>query len=166
MRFGRLFLVVALLICGIEIIRLWGIVPGPQMAAHFNIQGEPDRFVSKMEFFWFQVQTLLIVLGVGILLQALISFVPAEMVNMPNREYWLAPERRNATMDRFGSFTAFMSGVMLLAVHAGFEFAAYANLASPIHFNAQGMMIVMVAVFIGIGIMLVQFMISFRIPPA
>jgi uncharacterized membrane protein len=163
MRFGRVFYIIVLLICAIETVRLWNIAPA-QMAAHFDVLGNPDRFVPKAEFFWFQVQTALVVIGVSILPQILFLFLPVSLINMPNREYWLAPERRAETVDRLSSCAALMFGIILLAVQAGFELSAYANLQTPIHFNFQWMLGFMTASFLVIGVMLFQLVISFRMP--
>lgn len=165
MRFGRIFYALVLLICAFEFMRLWNITPS-QMAAHFDIQGNPDRFVPKSEFFWYQIQTIIVVIVVSIPLQILFLVLPVNLINMPHREYWLAPERRAETVDRLSSFAAVLFGAILLTVQAGFELSAYANLQTPIHFNAQWMLAVMVIFFIVIGFALIQLMVSFRRPPS
>jgi uncharacterized membrane protein len=163
MRFGRAFYLFVILICVVEMVRLWNVSP-EQMAAHFDIQGNPDRFVPRLEFFGFQVQTLLIVLAVSILPQVLFLVLPVELINMPNRDYWFAPDRRTATLDRLSSFGAALFGCILLVIQVGFELAVYANLQTPIHFNAQTMVAVMAAGFVLIGLTLVQLVVSFRTP--
>jgi uncharacterized membrane protein len=163
MRYGRVFYVIVFLICIFEIVRLWNITPA-QMAAHFDIQGNPDRFVSKAEFFWYQIQTILVVVVVSLLPQILFLVVPVNLINMPNREYWLSSARRGETVGRLSSFAAMLFGVILLAIQAGFEISAYANLRTPILFDAQLMLMVMAMSFIMIGIMLFQLMLSFRPP--
>lgn len=163
MRFGRIFFIAVILFCLVETMRLWAISPD-QMAAHFNVQGNPDRFVSKPDFFWFQIQTVLIVIGASILPQLLFLFLPPNLINMPNREYWLAPERRAETLDRLSSFGAIVFGIILLAIHAVFEIAVSANLQKPILFNPQLMIPVMLGSLIAIGAMLVWLGISFRVP--
>ena len=163
MRFGKIFFVIVILACIFETWRLWGITP-EQMAAHFDIQGSPDRFVPKAEFFWFQIKTLLIVIGVSLPPQVLFLVMPVELINMPNRDYWLAPERRNDTVERLSSFGAMMFAIILLVVQIGFELAVSANLHTPILFNAQLMIPVMLVSFMVIGLMLFWLAISFRRP--
>jgi hypothetical protein len=99
MRIGRIFFIGVLLVCLFELAWLWSITP-ETMAAHFNIQGSPDRFVPKAEFFQFQVQTLLVVILVSLPFQFLFLVLPPGLINMPNREYWLASERRAGTLGR------------------------------------------------------------------
>ncbi|MBI2333544.1 MAG: DUF1648 domain-containing protein [Chloroflexi bacterium] len=162
MRFGRILFVIALLICIFEIARLWSISP-EQMAAHFNAQGLPDRFVSKAEFFWFQIQTLFIVVLVSLSVQGLFLFMPPGMINMPNREYWLAPERKEETLGRLSDFGSMLFAVILLVILMAFEISTYANLQSPILFNAGLMGMVMVSALVVIILMLIQLVLSFRL---
>ena len=163
MRFGRAFYIIVILICAFEIARLWNLAPA-QMAAHFNVQGIPDRFVSKADFFWFQIQIMLVVVVVSILPQILFLILPVNLINLPHREYWLASERRTETVNRLSTFAATMFGIILLAIQAGFELSAYANFQTPILFNAQWMLIVMIISIILIGLILFQLRVSFRLP--
>ena len=165
MRFGRIFYGIVILVCLLEMARLWNIAP-EQMAAHFNIQGDPDRFVPKAQFFWFEIQTFLIVILVSLPLQFLFLVLPPSLINMPNREYWLAPERRAETLGCLSSFGAMLFGVILLVIQAAFEISVYANLQTPIVFNAPLMTVIMVSSMILIGLMLVELALSFRLPTA
>ena len=165
MRFGRISFIIVLLICIFETVRLWEITPA-QLASHFDIQGNPDRFSTKEQFFGFQLQTMLVVIGLGVVTQILVLITPVEWVNikMPNRDYWLAPEHRDEVVDRMSSFVAMLFGIIILGIQAGFELAVSANLHQPIHFDAQAMLIVIAGLFVATLLMLVWLMISFRIP--
>jgi uncharacterized membrane protein len=163
MRFGRIVFVIVISICVFEAWRLWGLAPA-QMAAHFSLEGDPDRFVPRAEFFWYQIQTMLIVIGVSLLPQILFLILPPGLINLPNRQYWLAPERSVETLDRLSSFGAWMFSVILLAVQAAFELAVAANLQKPIRFDAGLMIPIMVVSFAIIGLLLVWLTISFRLP--
>ena len=165
MRFGRIFFIIVLLFCIFETVRLWNITPA-QMASHFDIQGEPDRFSSKAQFFSFELETMLVVIGLGVVTQILVLMTPVEWINikMPNREYWLAPEHRDEIMDRMSSFAAILFGIVALGVQAGFELAVSANLHQPIHFDAQAMFMVIAGLFVATPLMLVWLTISFHVP--
>ncbi|MGA7194704.1 MAG: DUF1648 domain-containing protein [Anaerolineales bacterium] len=165
MRFGRIFFVIILLVCIFETVRLWGIAPA-QVASHFDILGNPDHFTTKAQFFAFEIETMLVVIGLGVLTQVFVLITPVEWINMkmPNRDYWLAPEHRDEIMDRINSFVAILFGIVALGVQAGFELAVSANLHQPIHFDSQAMLIVIAGLFVATPVMLVWLMISFRIP--
>ena len=163
MRYARAFFVVVILLCVLETVRLWFLTPDV-MAAHFDVQGNPDRFVSKLAFFGFQTQTVLPVILLSIALQILPLILPVQWINMPNREYWFAPERRKDTLDRLSSFGAAMFAIILLVIQAGFELSISANLHEPIVFAAPIMISIMAASFISIFVLLFWFAMSFRLP--
>ena len=163
MRYARVFFVIVILLCGFETVRLWFVSPDV-MAAHFNVQGNPDRFVPKLDFFGFQAQTVLVVLGLCIVLQVLPLVLPVQWINMRNREYWFSPERREETVDHLSSFGAVLSALILLGIQAGFELAVSANLQKPIVFAAQLMVLVMIGIFVLSFMMLFWLGRSFRLP--
>jgi uncharacterized membrane protein len=165
MRFGRIFFILVLLICTVETMRLWYITPA-QMASHFNAQGDPDASTTKQQFFSFELQTMLVVIGLGVLTQVFVAITPVEWINLPNRAYWIAPERRKQTISLLGSFAALLFGFVLLTIQAGFELAVSANLHQPIHFDAESMIVVMGGFVVIAILMLVGLTISFRIPPS
>lgn len=69
-----------------------------RVATHFNASGVPDNWSSR------NMATLLMLglqLGFPTLMNALIPMIsrlPTSMFNLPHREYWLAPERREHTL--------------------------------------------------------------------
>ncbi len=163
MRYARVFFIIVILLCGFEAVRLWFLSP-EVMAAHFNVQGNPDRFVPKIVFFGYQAQTVLIVIALSLVMQVLPMILPVRWINMPNREYWYAPERREATVDRLSSFAAALFALILLGIQAGFELAVSANLQKPIAFAAQIMIPVMIGIFVLSFMLLFWLTGSFRFP--
>lgn len=71
----------------------------PTMAVHFNGAGQPDAWMDRVKFI--VIGTALcfilppfIVACVGVMPRVL----PVSMLQLPNRAYWLAPERREVTL--------------------------------------------------------------------
>ena len=67
--------------------------------SHFNAAGQPDAWTAKTTFL---LTNLIFVIGMAALFTGVTSLVkklPNAWINMPNKGYWLAPERRDATMD-------------------------------------------------------------------
>jgi uncharacterized membrane protein len=147
MRTSRLVFLFVILIMLLESVRLWLISPAT-MAAHFNVQGTPDRFVPKLDFFGFELQTVMIVIIIGLASQLLLVVLPLELINVPNRSYWLAPERREATREKVGSFVDVMFTAILVVIHMAFELAVSANLQTPIRFAAAYMIPMILSFFI------------------
>lgn len=69
------------------------------MASHFDGAGRPNGFQSRDSFFALSWAMLLLVVVLFAGLRLLFRRLPARMFNVPNREYWLAPERFDETVD-------------------------------------------------------------------
>lgn len=69
-----------------------------QVATHFNTRGEPDAWMSRHTHAAFQVGLILFIAAVFAGLARYIGRLPAHFINVPHREYWLAPERRAGSL--------------------------------------------------------------------
>jgi hypothetical protein len=100
MRWSPTVLIAACVAAGVaRAAAAWSRLP-PVMASHFSAAGTPDGAMPRGAFF----TTLAIACGAAVLLPALtprlLRHVPAGAINIPHRDYWLAPERRVATIAR------------------------------------------------------------------
>ena len=72
----------------------------PEMlASHFGLRGKPDGWMSKDGFIVFEVVLLLIIAFLKFGVPHLFKKIPAALVNIPNRHYWLAEERKQHTLE-------------------------------------------------------------------
>ncbi|MFM7320429.1 MAG: DUF1648 domain-containing protein [Armatimonadota bacterium] len=108
---------------------LWRARLPERVATHFDGSGVPNGWMGRDTAVWFGPGMALflglVFVGVGRLIHGL----PTEMVNLPDREYWLAPERREATLARIEAVLRWMGvlvGGFVLAVQ---ETSFRANLA-------------------------------------
>jgi uncharacterized membrane protein len=67
------------------------------VASHFNAAGEPDGWMSRGVFLGFLAGISLLYVALFLGAAALVRRAPAAVVSLPNKEYWLAPERAAAT---------------------------------------------------------------------
>jgi uncharacterized membrane protein len=67
------------------------------VACHFGADGLPNGWMAKPYYaaFTLGIGTFFVVIGLAV--PWLTRQLPAEMINLPNKEYWLTPERRAAT---------------------------------------------------------------------
>jgi uncharacterized membrane protein len=85
-----------------------------RVATHFGVDGKPNDWMSR------SASTglfLALQLGVPVFMLAMTSLaarMPASMVNIPNREYWLHPERRDATMAHMSLMMTWIAVLMAL----------------------------------------------------
>jgi len=111
-----------------------------RMASHFDAGGRVNGWQPREGFF------LLMVLVISS--SALISFFaprqiasrPNNRINLPNRDYWLAPERRERTMNFIAAMMGWFGCGVLFVLIAGTYLAMRANLAPGGGFNSQAML--------------------------
>jgi len=114
MRRMRLLLLGLVFVSLAEAARQWNSAPG-RVPSHFDAAGRPNAWSSRDEFFTLQVGVTLGLAALFIGIPWLLKATPASLINLPNKSYWLAPERREETIDRLASyFDVFASATVLL----------------------------------------------------
>jgi serine/threonine-protein kinase len=74
-----------------------------RMASHFDGAGQANGWSPKASFFGLEAFILVLMTACFAIMPALIEGLPPRLVNLPNKDYWLAPERRAATMASISS---------------------------------------------------------------
>lgn len=98
----------------------------PRVASHFGPGGQPDAWSSKEAF----VAGYAIVFGATALFLLLVGLVlprmPASWINLPNKEYWLAPSRRAAAVAALVGYYFWFAdatlGLLFACVDVAFRF--------------------------------------------
>lgn len=70
----------------------------PVVASHFVVGGAANGFVPRSSYLIF---TIVLLAGLPLLIALLSNastFLPVRFINLPNREYWLTPERQADTL--------------------------------------------------------------------
>ena len=104
------WLIVAAALIGsiLQAVFFWPHLPD-EVASHFNAVGQADGWMSKTAFV---AVTLLIQIGLATMMLGfgwLIKVLPTSMINIPNRECWLADERREQTLGESESLMAWIA---------------------------------------------------------
>lgn len=85
------------------------------VASHFNANGVADNWMPKESFLIFEAVIFVIVIGHFWFVPYLIEKMPDSLINLPNKQFWLAPERRAETFDIFRNYFRWFSvGVLFL----------------------------------------------------
>lgn len=84
------------------------------IASHFGAGGAADGWASKGSFAAVYLGTLLLTAGMFFVIVLLVPRLPASMVNLPNKDVWLAPEHRDATMASLTSSLLWMGNATVL----------------------------------------------------
>ena len=91
-----------------------------RVATHFDIAGRPNGWMSRDMATDFTLGVGLFLPALTISMMALTSRIPVSFVNIPNRDYWLAPERRRetgATLLRFGLWLSCLEVLLVTVMH-------------------------------------------------
>ncbi len=101
------------------------------VASHFGAAGQADGWMSREAFMAFMAALTLIIAAVFAVLPVLLMWLPVSLINLPNKDYWLAPPRRAQTMVAIGAFVldeGILTMALLLGMH---QLTIEANLRPP-----------------------------------
>ena len=90
------------------------------VASHFEAGGVANGFMPRRQYVGFMVFVVVLVPSLLFFVGRLASRLPVQFINLPNKQYWLAPERRAATLTSLGNFgvwAAYATLGLLCLVH-------------------------------------------------
>ena len=126
MRLSRVLLVLLLAAFGLRFGLQYADLP-PVVASHFGVDGRPNGFMSKQVFLLFGLLPVGIAALIGFVVPRATRALPVRLINLPNREYWLAPERRDAALEYLGTFLEWVSAGMVVFFLFVYELVFRAN---------------------------------------
>lgn len=134
----------------------------PMVATHFIAGGAANGFMPLAMYFGFTI-TVLVGLPLFIaLLSGSITLLPTRFINLPDREYWLAPERQADTLlylrkqgHRFGLLLI----LFLCFIH---WLVVVANAYNPPHFPESWFFIGLTLFLISLAFWVGRFIFYFR----
>jgi hypothetical protein len=102
------------------------------VASHFDAGGYPTAFVPRARYFHF---VLTLGIGAPLALVALLTAVYSRAADMklPNRDYWLAPERIGQTRDRLVAHGIWFGPLLISMVCFAHWLELKANRSLPAH---------------------------------
>jgi uncharacterized membrane protein len=98
------------------------------VASHFNGRGVPNGWQTKPAFFGVFVAVSVLAAVVGFAIPRIIAVIPVELVNLPNKRYWLAPEHLAETTEFMKIYFAWFGCAVFLIIILTFEYAIQSNL--------------------------------------
>ena len=98
------------------------------VASHFNASGVPNGWQTKPAFFGVFVGVSVLAVLVGFGIPRIISAMPLQLINLPNKRYWLAPEHQAETMAFMNVHFAWFGCAVFTVILVTFDFAVQANL--------------------------------------
>jgi uncharacterized membrane protein len=139
-------------------------LPDP-MASHFNASGAATAWMPKSGFFMLIVIVTLASAVPVFLVPRSMAKLSNDKINLPNKEYWLAPERRSETMQYLGIQMGWFGCALLALLLCGLYNAVAANFRPDHHFDSGSFYVVLGAFLAFIIVWLVRLLSYFaRVP--
>jgi len=98
------------------------------VASHFNGRGVPNGWQAKPAFFGLFAAVSVLIASIGFGIPRIIASVPPQLINLPNKQYWLAPEHVAETMAFLNAYFAWFGCAVFLIVILTFDYAIQSNL--------------------------------------
>jgi uncharacterized membrane protein len=137
-----------------------------RMASPFAADGRANGWQSREGFFVLMFLVTSVSAAVCFLAPRQIAAQPNARINLPNRDDWLAPERREETMRFVSATMAWFGCGILLVLISGTFLALRANLATDHRFDSEAMLAVLACFLAGLLGLLVRLVRHFQRVPA
>jgi hypothetical protein len=165
MKSTRIPLLVLALLCGGY---LWGLVGSApllpeRVATHFGAKGEPDQWMDRAT-----VVLIMGTAGVGLpLLLAGFAFatrrLPIWSINLPNRDYWLAPENEQRARDYILAYMVWLACLVVCFMAGLYYVTVQANQQTPVRLPGTAIGLVFMTFLAGFVLWITRLLKRFQI---
>jgi uncharacterized membrane protein len=126
-RLPKLIFVVLALYAAVHFSAIYPQLPNV-VASHFDERGAANGWQTKQAFFtvFVGVTALCVLIGFG--LASLIGAMPMRLINLPNKQYWLAPEHREETLEWLKAYFGWFACALYVLMIVTYDYAAQSNL--------------------------------------
>lgn len=163
MRVSLLLITMLLALAVAQSVFYYGQLP-PIMASHFDGAGQANGFQSKAGFFglyWF-----VIALSSGLFLPIgfLLRRIPAQFINLPHKDYWLATERREASINYLTGHMEWMIAATLALLLFILQMTITTNLKGSSVLPLAPTWLALVSYFVFTFVWMTKLLMRFRTP--
>jgi uncharacterized membrane protein len=137
----------------------------PTVASHFNAAGQANAFMTRSGYTRF---VLCLAIGFPVLVVAVLTAVYSRAADMklPNRDYWLAPQRIAGTRAFLVAHGVWFGSLLVVLVCLVHWLELAANRQQPPHLPGQMFAAVMIAFLLATAAWIAALMFAFRRPAA
>lgn len=136
----RFILISLISLSVLQIVYYYPLLPDT-VASHFDFNGNPNGCLSKGSFIGTYIIVMLLMLFSFLFLPSRFKYIPRSLINLPNKDYWLAPERKGETFQIIEEKMLIFGIATTLFLIITFQLVFQANLNSTCHFSTDTMMI-------------------------
>lgn len=135
------------------------------VASHFGRAGSVNGWQVKTAFFSMEVGVIVLATVISFGVPRMIEALPVAMINLPNKGFWLSPERRDETLGYLRMHMAWFGCALLAFLLFVMELAFRANLRNPPRLNLTAFVPALMAFLVFVGISTIRLVSRFsRLP--
>jgi len=106
------------------------------LGSHFAGNGAVNGWQSKVAFFSTELAVVVLAAVVGFGIPRIIGAMPVSLINLPNKEFWLSPERRAESLGYLQMHMAWFGCALLAFLLFVMDLVYQANLQTPPRLNS------------------------------
>jgi len=137
-----------------------------RVATHFDAAGNANGYMSRETY---HVFTLWFTLGLPIFIAAVTALIPKllppQLINVPNRAYWFAPERAQDSLAFLSEQGIWFGCILLIFLCSVDWLVVSANATDPVHLPATPFATAMALFFAALGLWMLRMFKRFGRPP-
>ena len=131
------------------------------VASHFDGLGDPNGWSSKLLFFGIYAAAILLTIFIFVIVPGLVAKSSGKGLKIPNKSYWLAPERQHGTIKFYRThFLYFGIANLLLAIFV-IQLVILANFKEQPRLD-RSIVWALILYFIFVALWLIRFYTKFR----
>jgi uncharacterized membrane protein len=147
----------------LQCVYFFPLLPGT-VASHFDGAGRANGASSRETFFALYLGIAGLITFAFFALPVLLRHVPASVINLPHREYWLTPARIEQALAMLDEEMGWFGNGVLLMIGATMQLAINANLPGAVGFDTAVMWSLLAGFILFTSIWLVRLYRRFAIP--
>lgn len=107
------------------------------LISHWGPGGQPDGWLEKDAFFLYMVIPELIIIGCFVAIALMLPGIPKDRIKIPNKNYWLTPERRSGTIRYVQIYMLWSAVIIEAAMFLLWQSTINANVKPEWHWPAD-----------------------------
>jgi uncharacterized membrane protein len=135
-----------------------------KMATHFGVGGKANGWMAKDSFFLMIGGLCCFISVLFAVLPRFVAMMPDSIINLPNKPYWMTPERRPQAMAILGRYMLWTAN-LVLALFLGMGYLTYRANLMPEPALDERLALILMAGFVTCMLASVVFlMLAYRVP--